>query len=186
MKLTLSRTEMLRLRRMSAGLEPLRNDCSIEITDGIDLDEALARQMRAWYLNLLDTGPRQWIAPEDIFAEAAVYPGADSGSLVSLPSCCRRAFEIRLQEWAVAVPVLPAERLPEVLNRQRNPFTAATASSPVAVAAMLGDGRQEILAWPPGGEVVLLTAATDRGEDVYTFDEAAMATWPTVLPDFES
>ena len=45
---------MLERRRISGGLEPLRSDCSIEYTDGIDIDRLLEQQLRARYVWMLD------------------------------------------------------------------------------------------------------------------------------------
>ena len=185
MKVTYSRSEMLALRRMMAGHGPLRNDCTIEVTDGIETDDLFERQMRAWYLDLLARGPREWIAPEDISSEVSAAVLAPGGSRITLPQCCRRVFEIRLQGWHAATAVQPPEKLAEIMNRQLNPFTAATPFHPVAVLAAGADGHcGDILAWPAGSSASMLIAATDRGPDYYSFVEAALSGWKTILPDF--
>lgn len=186
MKVTYTRSEMLALRRTMTGHEPLRNDCTIEVTEGIDTDELFLHQLRAWYLNLLDHGPREWIAPENIASAATASPLSPSGSRIVLPDYCRRVFEVRLQGWITSVHVEAADKLPKIMNRQQNPFSAATVFHPVAVQIPGPDGHcGEILAWPAGNGVTVLTAATDRGEDVYSFDESALAGWNTIVPDIQ-
>ena len=45
MKITLSKAEMLKRRRIAGGLEPLRADCTVERTDGIDIDTVLETEI---------------------------------------------------------------------------------------------------------------------------------------------
>ena len=49
MKLTLDQTEMLALWKRRHFIEPLRADCTIERTDGIDIDARCREEMRALY-----------------------------------------------------------------------------------------------------------------------------------------
>lgn len=177
MKITLTKDEMLQRLRVLAGLDSLRADCTIEYTDGIDVDAMLEIKLRAWYLGLLDSAPASLLAPADITSVAAVEDDAPAeGCRVTVPGMCRRAFDIRLGGWLRAVPVLPAANADQVLRRQLNPYTRATAASPVAVAAPGGaDGAMGgILAWPAAADVCLLTAVVDPGPDKYVMDEAAM------------
>ncbi|MDE6854449.1 MAG: hypothetical protein K2J38_05280 [Muribaculaceae bacterium] len=183
MKLTWTRAELLEYRRRIGGLEPLRTDCSVVSTDGIDVDAILSAQLRRWYLDLLDNGPRELIAPENISATTMVSrpdPPLGDASLVRVPDICRRVFDIRLKGWSRAVEPLPASEIEQVVRRQLNPFTAATASRPVAVLLPPGSGQRvrEILAWPSGPQVTTLYAAVDTGDDSYCFDEAALSTIP--------
>lgn len=174
MKVTYTKAEMLRLRRRIAGFEPLRTDCSVTVTDGIDVDTLLLHGLRLWYLDLLDHGPREWIAADDVAAESPAVL-ADGCTVISPPARCRRILEVRLAGWRRAVVPLPQAEADRVMNLQLNPFTAATAACPVAAVCPGG----EIMAWP-AGEVEVLTAASDTGEDAYTFDDAALASLETL------
>ena len=49
MKLTLDQSEMLALWKRRHFIEPLRADCTIERTDGIDIDARCREEMRALY-----------------------------------------------------------------------------------------------------------------------------------------
>ncbi len=165
---------MLAYARMKAMLEPQRADCAIEYTDGIEVDALLEEQLRQWYLSLLLHGAREHLAEVDVAVQSvlnsAVSPGG--GSVVSLPQACLRALEIRMDGWLCAAPILPASALPHLVRRQRNPFLAATASTPVAV--MSEDGRH-IYAYPGGAAVLRLMGAVDEGVESYSFDESALA-----------
>ena len=183
MKITLTKTEMLKRRRIAGGLEPLLADCTIERTDGIDVDAILADELRKRYLDLLDRGDRSLVAADNIAATASCVSDGDElagGARVSLPTLCRRVFELQLHGWSRAVEVRPADEAEAIISRQQNPYTAASAAHPVAVFAggAVAGSVPDILAWPAGGphpQAVAVTAAIDPGEDYYTMDEAALA-----------
>lgn len=162
----------------------MRADCAVEYTDGIDVDRLLEQELRAWYVNLLDTAPPEMLAPENIAgstsAQAHIVPGA---ARISLPENCRRVLDIKLKGWSMAVKVLPSEHYQEMVRHQTNPFTASTIASPVAVMAPWSpDGvSAAVVAWPPGSiqpQVETLTAICDPGPDKYILDETALATLP--------
>lgn len=176
MKITLSKEEMRRRLRILAGLEPEHTDCAIEYTDGLDIDALLDQKLRAWYLDLLDNGDMSLLAPADISSTARCTDGVGDGSEIILPAMCRRVDSIRLEGWNRSTRVLSPSEATAAIRRQSNPFLAATADSPVAVESPGGAGGApgNILAWPKGGSVALLTAALDAGPDSYTLDETAL------------
>ncbi len=179
MKLQLTKAQMLKRRRLAAGLEPVRTDCTIERTDGLDVDALLLDGLRKWYVDLLANGPRHLLAEENI-AEGIMLRGSASGaSMLVLPSVCVRVFEVKLEGWARTAEVLPADMADTIHRRQRNPYTAATADHPVALAGVADTGEPCILAWPPAGRPLLVSAVTDEGENIYKLDEASLATMPT-------
>lgn len=190
MKVTLSKEEMLRRRRLLGGLEPLRHDCTIEQSDGIDVDALLEAQLRAWYLNLLDTAPAELLAPDNISATVTAVAADGGGVKLTMPAMCRRVFDVQLKGWQRAVKVLPASECERVAALQQNPYTAATAMRPVAVLmpGATGGKAAAVLAFPtPGGaspQVALATAVLDQGESIYSFDESALATMPRGNPIF--
>ena len=183
MKITLTKAEMLRRRRIAGGLEPHRADCAIEQTDGIDIDAVLELQLRQWYLDLLDKGSVSEVAPSNIAAsvEISAVSGNPGGTVLTPPEMCRRVFAVKLKGWLRAVEVEPASEAERIIQLQSNPYTAATAAHPVAVATggASGGRASEILAWPAATQALTVTAAIDPGEDYYTFDESALASMPS-------
>ena len=176
---------MLKYRRLSGGLEHLRSDCNIEQSDGISVDNLLEQQVRAWYLNLLDTAPRHLLAPDNIsttVTASLISEGDAGGARITLPAMCRRVFDIQLKGWHRPVEVLPESEVSHVISRQLNQYTAATDSNPIAVF-IPGEIRgisPQVIAWPTTAtpQVLVLTAVLDQGKDSYSFDEAALATLP--------
>lgn len=182
MKISLSKAEMIERRRRALALTPLRTDCTIERTDGIDIDATLEQELRRWYLNLLDTAEPRLLAPENIAGRLACSTTGDDDCravVVELPSNCRRVFDLKLEGWTHAVPVLPHSELARVIACQQNPYTRATPWRPVAVLGAGGDdGRSpDILAWPSTGlfpSAQIVTAVTDPGPELYILDESAL------------
>lgn len=178
MKLHLTKAQMLKRRRLAAGLEPVRTDCTVERTDGLDVDALLLDGLRKWYVNLIATAPRHLLAEENI-AEGVMLRGTARGaSMLVLPEVCRRVFEIQLEGWTRPAPVRPACDADIVHMLQRNPYTAATADAPVALAGTSDDGQACIFAWPAAGRPSLVAAVTDEGENMYNLDEAALDSMP--------
>lgn len=179
MIVTLTREEMLRRRRIAAGLEPFRTDCTVERTDGIDIDAILAQDMRQAYLRLLDTAPAHLVAVNAVAATTESLPSTGKGTLIKLPQTCRRVFTVRLSGWEVAAHVAPASEALRIIAQQLNPYTRATAAAPVACLAPGCEAGTEnaVLAWPAGTRAQI-SAAVDPGEDLYTLDESAL---PTLL-----
>lgn len=179
MRVSLTKAEMLERRRLASGLEPLRADCTVELTAGIDVDRVLEAQLRRRYLDLLDTGERRKISPENVaeLTELRV-PETDlsGGVLLRAPESCRRMLELRLEGWTRSADVLPATEAARMISRQLNPFTAATAEHPAAVVISgAGDGcAPEIMAWPGALKVSLLTATVDYGPERYVLDECGI------------
>lgn len=169
MKLSLTRAQMLERRRISGGLEPLRSDCSIEYTDGIDIDRLLEQQLRARYVWMLDHADPSMLAVESVggIKESAAPHG---GSKLRLPPSCRRALDVELDGWEVPAHILPSDMFGTILSLQANTFRAAKARHPVAVTSPGGD----IYAWP-GGQLRQLNGISDPGDDSYILDESGLS-----------
>ncbi len=175
MKLTLDQSEMLALWKRRHFIEPLRADCTIERTDGIDLDARLREEMRAWYLDLLRHGPVEALAPAEIAGECRAVVSPEGVTELILPTGVERVLSVQLSGWCRAATVIADPRHPAV-RLQENPFSRGGVEAPVAI-------------WSPGSEVVRLMsaavaagtpvasvlAAVDAGPDLYTFDEQAVA-----------
>ena len=171
---------MLEHCRKAGGLEPLRTDCSVEVSAGIDLNGHLELMLRKWYLDLLDTGDRELVAADNIAASvtAALNEGDTGGAVLTMPALCRRVFDVKMRGWATGTTVLPASEYGRVASLQLNPFTAATAAFPVAVSlpGATAGRAADVAVWPatasPRAEAVV--AALDPGADYYTLDERAL------------
>lgn len=175
MKLTLDQTEMLALWKRRHFIEPLRADCTIERTDGIDIDARCREEMRAWYLDLLRHGPVEVLAPAEIAGECRAVVSPEGVTELILPAGVERVLSVQLSGWCRAATVITDPCHPPV-RLQENPFSRGGVEAPVAI-------------WTPGSEVVRLMsaavaaetpvasvrAAVDAGPDLYTFDEQAVA-----------
>lgn len=112
---------MLALWKRRHFIEPLRADCTIERTDGIDLDARLREEMRAWYLDLLRHGPVEALAPAEIAGECRAVVSPEGVTELILPAGVERVLSVQLSGWCRAATVIadprhPAVRLQETLS----------------------------------------------------------------------
>lgn len=175
MKLTLDQSEMLALWKRRHFIEPLRADCLIERTDGIDIDARCREEMRAWYLDLLRHGPVEALAPAEIASDCRAVVSPEGVAELILPAGVERILSVQLSGWSRPATVITDPRHPAA-RLQENPFSRGGAEAPVAI-------------WMPGSDVVRLMspavaagtpvasvlAAVDSGPELYTFDEQAVA-----------
>jgi hypothetical protein len=169
MKLTLTRSQMLDLWRRIRAVEPLRLDCTVERTDGVDLDATLTNEMRAWYLHLLHTAPPSMLCPMDMTAQARVVAAGDgSAASVSLPaeSGVVRVLAVRFSAWPAAVA--PCAAVERVMRLAANPFC-----SEMREAAVTPDGAV-VASGAQGATLTELLCVVDHGEEVYQFDDSAL------------
>lgn len=169
MKLSLTKAQMLERRRIADGLEPLRTDCAIEFTDGIDIDRMLEHDLRARYVDMLANADPRYLAVECIEPVGLADMKPD-GVRLTLPPTCRRVFDIELDTWYRPVAVQPLSMYNAIVSWQYNEYRAATPLNPVAVLSPDGD----ILAWPEG-KLVALHGISDPGEDTYVLDESGLS-----------
>lgn len=171
---------MLERCRIAGGLEPLRNDSTVNFTDGIDVDALLQQRLRSAYLRMLDEAPLELLAPQNIAGDTAVLKeAAGDGVYLSLPPECRRVVSVRLYGWDCAAAVAGTEQTAALIRRQLNPFTRASSHRP---AAALVDERcsgkaAQIMCWPSDGtlvQIMSVIAVVDPGEERYVLDEAGM------------
>lgn len=181
MKVTYSKAEMLERCRLVGGFEPLRADCRVEYTDGIDLDTVLLHRLRSCYLTLLDSEEGVGACAENVGAMVSVSDAEVSGGgvVLTMPSNCRRVLGVRLRGWERGAAVQAASVAGRVMQRQLNRYTRATARHPEAVLSGEGiaGGVASVICWPaPSGRVQVssVQAITDPGEDYYTLDESAV------------
>ena len=163
MKLTLDQTEMLALWKRRHFIEPLRADCTIERTDGIDIDARCREEMRAWYLDLLRHGPVEVLAPAEIAGECRAVVSPEGVTELILPAGVERVLSVQLSGWCRAATVITDPCHPTV-RLQENPFSRGSEVVRLMSAAVAAETP-----------VASVRAAVDAGPDLYTFDEQAVA-----------
>jgi hypothetical protein len=166
-----TKAQMLEYRRKIAGFEPLRADCSIEIVDGIDVNELLERELRQWYLDLLDNGDVNLLKTTEIGSALALATRNDGSAVIKLPDNCRRVVSVYVNGWQRDAKVMDyASALPR-LQLLSNPYSRPGTSDPLAVDC----GNGVLLVAPTGSYVASATAICDTGEDTFIFDEKALS-----------
>lgn len=164
MKKLLTKSAMLDLWRLMRADEPLRLDCTLTRTDGVDYDQRLETEMRTWYLALLDEGAEELLAPVNIAAKALLNTSADGLTVITVPEEVRRVLSLKFSDWDS--PIIPDSEASEVINRAANPFC----HQPMAAC----QSPRVILVSNARGELTELNCATDLGEETYCFDDRAL------------
>lgn len=174
MLITLSKPEMTARWLALTRLEPLRADCVVTRTYGVDLEAVAAAEARLWYLALLAHGPLRWLRVSDM-ADNATLEISDQGIVtIKLPEKCIRPVSVALHGWErpamVVLPDSPTAML------QANPFSRGGVARPVAV--WRPDRVIETYSAPTatGARLKSLHGVADPGEDLYVFDEEALTT----------
>lgn len=168
MKISLTKAQVLERRRIADGLEPLRTDCAIQFTDGIDIDRMIEHDLRSRYVAMLDEAAPRYLAVECIEPVRVEAAEAD-GVRLTLPKSCRRVFDIELENWYRPVAVQPVSMYGAIVSWQHNEYREATPLNPIAVVCPDGD----IMAWP-GGKLLTLHGIIDPGEDLYVLDDSGL------------
>lgn len=153
---------MLRLWRQMAAIEPLRLDCTVERTDGPDIDAGLKREMRAWYLNLLDSGPVSALAPVDLASTAAVEKSTDGLTVITAPADARRILSVRFSGWSA--PIVPEEAPANALANAANPYLRRPRVYRLSPGSVAVGGAS--------GTLQTLMCAVDHGPQVYVLDDS--------------
>lgn len=160
---TLTKSEMLeRWTTIRAG-EPQRLDCTVSRLDGLDLSAVYEAEMRAWYLDLLDSADESLLAPEDL-AEEATVSEAQGLTLVTFPAGVRRVLRLRFSGWGA--PVAPEATPAKVTLSAANPFCRRPLAAKVAPNVVAVAGAR--------GELVAADCIVDRGPQAYIFDDKAL------------
>lgn len=171
MKTTLSQPEMLRQWRLRRLYEPLRNDCAVTRTDGIDLDAILLTEMENWYRGLLLTAPADLLVTDDIASSAAMTADSDRTVTIPLDADICRVVEVRLSSWSRPATVIIDPCCPLALS-QRHRFTRGGASQPVV---LFMPGQLTLFCVPPRSRLTSLIVVRRPQEGTYALDTAALA-----------
>lgn len=172
---------MLACYRLQAGLSLQGAACAIEVSDGIDVDSILPAALRAWYAAQLDSADPQLLPTVDIgpSLRPTQYSAPAGSCRLVLPASARRLLSLHPSPTGAPACIYPADALDEVLRRQLNPYTAATAEAPEAVMLGSGGGSIELLLWPAAASVASAKVVTDPGDDSFVLDEQLLARLPS-------
>lgn len=166
--------EFLSLWRTLKGFEPLCDDCSVTVTDGLNLDTVLRAEMDLWYHRLLREAPVDMLCPEELAGEIIPPPVTDGIMTLALPPEVVRVTCVKLSGWRHAVAdVNPPTSVTAVLRS--HPFTRAGADAPAAVIDP--SGRLSLSPATDFDTIETLRCVTSR-HGVYTFHPAALGLIP--------
>lgn len=180
MKVKLTKAEMLAQWKLRLLFEPLRADCTVSRSGGVDLDSYAALEMRRWYVALLAEAPLELLAPKDFTLTAQLRRGDAGCGILSLPQGTVRVARVKLMGWAREARIITDASGVEARALAGNRFARPGADNPVAVVM-----PDDTLRLYPLGEGALLPpvqalwCVTDGGENSdYEFDERAWALLP--------
>lgn len=163
MKQTLTREQMLAQWKLIRASEPMRLDCTVTRTDGIDLDSIYEAEMRAWYLRLLDSAPIERIVPIEASAMAKVEV-RNGLTVITTPEGCRRVLQVRFDGWDA--PLTPDAKGDAVRACAANPYIKRP------LAARIGPGI--VIVSGAVGKLTTLLCAIDTGPEAYHLDDSAL------------
>lgn len=150
----LSESEMLDLWKTMMQLQPAHYGCTIERTDGIDIDELLLIHIRKWYASLLLSAPDGIVPVEDVKDRLSVMV-ADNGVVTAMvPPECVRPVEWKLKAWQKSVTLFLQPNVPEVAYLH-NEWTRPGVCDPTAVDY----GNRILLFTLPDGELPIFDMA---------------------------
>lgn len=150
----LSESEMLDLWKTMMQLQPAHYGCTIERTDGIDIDELLLIHIRKWYASLLLSAPDGIVPVEDVKDLLSVMV-ADNGVVTAMvPPECVRPVEWKLKAWQKSVTLFLQPNVPEAAYLH-NEWTRPGVCDPAAVDY----GNRIFLFTLPDGELPIFDMA---------------------------
>ena len=150
----LSESEMLDLWKTMMQLQPAHYGCTIERTDGIDIDKLLLIHIRKWYASLLLSAPDGIVPVEDVKDRLSVMV-ADNGVVTAMvPPECVRPVEWKLKAWQKSVTLFLQPDVPETAYLH-NEWTRPGVCDPAAVDY----GNRILLFTLPDGELPIFDMA---------------------------
>lgn len=166
---------MLALWKRRHFLEPLRNDCSVTRTDGVDLDAICIDQMRQWYVSLLANAPTEMLASTNIASTITPKRTSVNSLLLTLPDNVVRVTSVKLSSWQREAMLIHSTSTRA--KQQSNPFARGGIANPVAVL----HANHTLELFSPGNDTTLptveqLLVISDPGKEKYIFDELALTT----------
>ena len=145
---------MLDLWKTMMQLQPAHYGCTIERTDGIDIDELLLIHIRKWYASLLLSAPDGIVPVEDVKDRLSVMV-ADNGVVTAMvPPECVRPVEWKLKAWQKSVTLFLQPNVPEAAYLH-NEWTRPGVCDPAAIDY----GNRILLFTLPDGELPIFDMA---------------------------
>ncbi len=170
MRLTLTSEEFLALWRLRRGLEPLRNDCRIVRTDGIDLSALERTEMESWFAIQLREAPVDRLVPVDIGASVSVGRLPDGAGLIELPEGVARVVAVDMEGWTRTARIV-SDRADPLRDAQLHPLSRGGANAPVVVVE---PGRLRLYTPRPGATLTRLSVVMEPMDGFYTFDSSLL------------
>lgn len=175
---TYTEARLLEEWKLRSRLEPLRTDCVMTRTDGLDIDTYLLRELRAWYLRQLATAPVDTLPLTDIAPLLTMTRAPDGAGLVNLPDGCLRVVSVEMDGWHRPAVIVTDPECTEAVA-QTSPYSRGGVCRPVAV---IYPGRMMLYtppAYTAGPSSVL--AVTLPPEGTYPLTESMLANMPLNL-----
>ncbi len=147
---TLTAEQMLSRWKLSRYFEPLRSDCLITRTDGIDLDRLLMQEIDAWYITQLHSLPIEHLPLTDITARLSPIRTDDGAAMVALPDDVLRIASVMVDGW-LRPPQIITDMSTPMAMAQSSPMARGGCAAPVVVVTQ----RRMMLYTPPPGDISL-------------------------------
>lgn len=173
----LSHQQMLALWRRRLGFDEIRDDCSVEVFEGRQVNDLIATAMRSWYLRLLDSADTRLLPVGIVSYTDCLSAGRNLLRIVPAANV-RRVIAVEAPRWDHPVTPIPYQDATDALNLLKGPFGAPSASAPLAVDT----GHRDILAAPLQlSDAFSLYGIADPGNGRYILDEVLLDTIPNSL-----
>lgn len=133
MLLELTQDEMIDKWLLREGFEPLRSDCIVSRSHGVNLREIARRECALWYEKLLREADAELLPVENLADDSSIMLSATlSGSIMfTLPEKVVRPVGVKLSSWLRAADIVPPDSATARL--QRNPYLRGGMENPVAI-----------------------------------------------------
>lgn len=164
--------------KLRSRLEPLRTDCVITRTDGIDMDTYLLRELRAWYMRELATAPVDTLPLTDIAPGLTMTRAPDGAGMVKLPAGCLRVVSVEMEGWHRPAVIVADPECAEAVA-QTSPYSRGGVCRPVAV---IYPDRMMLYTPPADAKAPSsVLAVTEPPEGTYLLTERMLADMPLNL-----
>lgn len=168
----LTRDEARDLWRLRNGFAPLRDDCLITVSDGLDSDALIDSELDRWYSDLLANAPLDLLEISEIAPKTTLTICPDGSGIVSLPADCCRVVSLSLGNWRFPAKLIkPGENL-RLEALQASPYVRGGSHHPVAIV----EPRQiRIFSPDPANpHLTSLRCVMRPQDDEFHFDMAAL------------
>lgn len=173
--ITLTRDELLRQWQLVNYHEPLRTDCTIRRTYGIDVDQLHLQEAIQWYYRTLAEAPFEQLPLTDVTTHLTVERAADGTHLITLPSGCLRVASLSYTHWMRPAIIVTDVDSAEA-RLQLSPFSRAGIHFPVAVQV----DTSHLIAYTPhpadsAPSELLAVTHPDPDTDIFTLTPSMLA-----------